>query len=81
MGFKSRRSVQLIFLGACAIDGQRQDTALDGGVSHWPYRGGILREGFYCGYVFPLNTLTEGIDWLYQKMGIREKRSPGVGQK
>jgi len=32
---------------------------------------------FYCGFVCPINTVTEGIDWLYQKRGIKRKEVPG----
>lgn len=77
MGFKSRRAVQLIFLGAFVL------LMVKGRIQLWmavfliSLIGAAFFGRFYCGYVCPTNTLTEGIDWLYQKMGIKRKEVPG----
>ena len=77
MGFKSRRSVQLIFLAAFVL------LMVKGRIQLWMavfligLIGAAFFGRFYCGYVCPINTLTEGIDWLYQKMGIKRKEVPG----
>ncbi len=77
MGFKSRRTVQLIFLAAFLL------LTVKGRIQLWMavFLAGLIGAAifgrFYCGYVCPINTLTEGIDWLYQKRGIKRKEVPG----
>lgn len=31
---------------------------------------------FYCGWLCPTNTLTEGVNWLYKKLGLKRKAVP-----
>jgi ferredoxin-type protein NapH len=76
MGSKSRRAVQLIFLAAFVL------LMVTGKIQLWMavFLAGLIGAAFfgrfYCGYLCPINTLTEGIDWLYQKMGIKRKDVP-----
>lgn len=32
---------------------------------------------FYCGFVCPINTISEGIDWIYKKLKISRNKVPG----
>jgi ferredoxin-type protein NapH len=77
MGFKSRRAVQFLFLAAFVL------MLLKGRIQLWMavfligLIGAAFFGRFYCGFVCPINTLTEGVDWLYQKWGIKRKEVPG----
>ena len=76
MGSKSRRAVQLIFLAAFVL------LMVKGRIQLWMavfligLTGAAFFGRFYCGFVCPINTLTEGIDWLYKKRGIKRKEVP-----
>ena len=39
--------------------------------------GAFLFSRFYCGWLCPINTLMEVVDWFYQKTGIKRKQVPG----
>ena len=77
MGLKYRRAVQYIFLAAFVF------LMVTGRIQLWiavflvGLIGAAVFGRFYCGYLCPINTLTEAIDWLYKKMGINRIEVPG----
>jgi polyferredoxin len=77
MGLKFRRAVQLIFLAIFVL------LMLKGRIQLWMavfltgLIGAVLLGRFYCGWVCPINTLTEAVDWLYKKLGIKRREVPG----
>lgn len=77
MGSRYRRAVQLIFLVAFVLLIAKGRMQLWIAVFLVGLIGAAFFGRFYCGYVCPINTLTEGIDWLYQKRGIKRKEVPG----
>lgn len=36
----------------------------------------IILGRFYCGWVCPINTIIDGVNWFYRKLGIERRRPP-----
>ncbi len=77
MGIKYRRIVQLVFLAVFLL------LMVTGRIQLWMavflvgLIGATIFGRFYCGWICPINTLTEAVDWLYKSKGIKRRDVPG----
>jgi ferredoxin-type protein NapH len=73
---KMRRFIQLSFLMAFVLLFSLGKIQMWMGIFLGSVLAALLFGRFYCGWICPINTLMETINWVYRKLGLKRKTVP-----